>query len=1169
MKVDFLRCDNRAVVVMRVVWLRRAAAALAALLCSTFPTLAYAQSAIIETVAGTGTSTFSGDGGAAISAALQNPNQVTLDSAGNLYIADSSNHRIRRVDAASGNISTIAGTGTSGFGGDGGAATSAQINFPNGLVLDSAGNLYFADENNHRIRRVDAAGNISTVAGTGAGGIFGAFGGDGGPATSAAFRYPPNITLDSAGNLYIADYGNRRVRKVDASGNISTIAGTGAAGFSGDGGPATAAPVDGPTGVVLDSAGNLYIADTNNHRIRKMDPSGIISTIAGTGSAGFGGDGGRATAAQINFPRDVALDGAGNLYIADASNHRIRRVDASGNISTVAGTGTGGFSGDGGMASAAQINDPRGIAVDSASRYIYIADSDNNRIRRISGVAQLMPEEEEEEEEEQSGGPLASLPDPGLRRAVEQALGRAPGSVTEADLRALTSLNLDGFGVTSLAGLEVASNLEWLTLSGNAPADGGEPLDLSPLAGLPSLTYLDLSDNGLADISHLSRLTSLRTLLLGGNAIRDLSPLSGLAGLEALTLSGNGLSNVAALSLLSSLEQLWLDGNDLSDISALAALRALIYLHLGDNRIADISPLARLSKLRRLWLPGNMVADVSALAGLRALTRLDLSRNRIADASPLRGLPRLAWLRLGWNRLAEVSRLAGHPGLADGGALGLRGNPLGAAALDRHIPALREAGAAVVFGWAVPLFPSAADASGRSGVVRVLNRSDMDGSVLVEAVDEAGQTAGPVTLSLAAGSAAQFDSADLENGNAEKGLAEGVGAPTRGSWRLLLWSVLDIEVLAYVRTEDGFLTPAYAELPRTGDSLSAFLFNPASNRMQRSSLRVFNPGAESARMFVWGVDDAGRGSFASGFMAPPGAPLALTAGRLERSAGRAGASLGNGAGKWRLRVAATWPLSASTFLESPSGHLSNLSPPPLRAAAGEMLRLPLFPAASNPAGREGFVRVANMTAADGTLDIEAVDDAGVRAGPVRLQLAARATMHFNSDDLENGNAKKGLASGVGAPTKGAWRLELQSGALTLAAASYARHADGFVTSLHETAPAADGAARVAVFHPASSDGQRSLLRLANNGDEPAVATITGVDDAGATSEPLTVTVPAGEALTLTAAQLEAGDEGLEGALGDGDGKWRLTAEFDNPLTVMSLLESPAGHLSNLSATARP
>ena len=734
-----------------------------------------------------------------------------------------------------------------------------------------------------------------------------------------------------------------------------------------------------------------------------------------------------------------------------------------------------------------------------------------------------------------------ALPDPLLRAAVERALGKPPGaSLTVGDLLTLRSLSLGGAGVSSLTGLETAARLE----------------------------HLDLSDNGLMDISVLAGLANLRTLLLDGNALRDLSPLSGLTGLEALTLSRNGLEDLSVLARLTRLEQLWLDGNGLSDISALAGLNSLIYLHLGDNRIADISPLAGLSALRRLWLPGNIVVDVSALAGLRELRRLDLSRNGIADASPLRGLPRLSWLRLGWNRLADVSRLAGHPRLADGGALGLRGNPLGAAALDTHIPALREAGGVVVFGWAVPLLPSAADEAERSGVVRVLNRSDMDGMVLVEAVDEAGRMSGPATLSLAAGAATSFDSADLENGNAKKGLAEGVGSPTRGSWRLLLWSMLDIEVLAYVRTPDGFLTAAHAELPRTGDSLSAFFFNPASNHMQRSSLRVFNPGAEAARMSVWGVDDAGRGRFASGFMAPPNAPLVLRAGQLERSRGAAGASLGNGAGKWRLRVAATWPLSASTFLETPSGHLSNLSPPPLRAAAGEMLRLPLFPAASNPAGREGFARVANMTAAEGVVDIEAVDDAGVRAGPVRLPLAARATMHFNSDDLENGDAKKGLASGVGAPTKGTWRLELQSGTLPFAAATYARHADGFVTSLHETAPAVDGAARVPVFHPASSDGQRSLLRLANNGDEPATATITGVDDAGAASEPATVTVPAGEALTLTAAQLEDGGAGLEGALGDGEGKWRLTVEFDNPLAVMSLLESPAGHLSNLSAAAR-
>ena len=248
-----------------------------------------------------------------------------MDGAGNLYIADTYNHRIRKVDADTGNISTVAGSGTPGFGGDGGAATEATLNWPHGVAVDNAGNLHIADRNNHRIRKVDAdTGSISAVAGSGSLG----FGGDGGAATAARLLWPQGVALDSAGNLYIAGRFNHRIRKVDAdTGSISTVAGSGEAGFGGDGGAAAAATLNYPTGVAVDSSGNLLIADTRNHRIRKVvATTGSIRTVAGTGTPGFGGDGDAAAAAMLNNPEGVAVDSAGNLYIADTYNHRVRRV---------------------------------------------------------------------------------------------------------------------------------------------------------------------------------------------------------------------------------------------------------------------------------------------------------------------------------------------------------------------------------------------------------------------------------------------------------------------------------------------------------------------------------------------------------------------------------------------------------------------------------------------------------------------------------------------------------------------------------------------------------------------------------------------------------------------------------------------------------------------------
>jgi len=342
-----------------------------------FTGLALAQPGTITTAVGTGTAGYSGDGGPATAARINSPRDVFMDGAGNLYIADYFNHRVRKVDA-SGIITTVAGTGVAGFSGNGGPATAARLNSPATMAVDAAGNLYIADQFNHRIRKVDAGGIITTFAGTGVAGFLG----DGGPATSARLNFPNQIEFDGAGNVYISDQVNDRIRKVDAGGIITTFAGTGVAGFSGDGGPATSARLNEPSDVLRDGAGNFYINDRLNRRIRKIDTGGIITTIAGTGVAGSAGDGGPATLAQLNEPVRVALDGVGNLYIGDRAANRIRMINSSGIITTVAGTGVAGYSGDGGPATLAQFNGSGGVAFDGSNNY-YIVDQNNDCIRKV------------------------------------------------------------------------------------------------------------------------------------------------------------------------------------------------------------------------------------------------------------------------------------------------------------------------------------------------------------------------------------------------------------------------------------------------------------------------------------------------------------------------------------------------------------------------------------------------------------------------------------------------------------------------------------------------------------------------------------------------------------------------------------------------------------------
>ncbi|MFF8805596.1 NHL domain-containing protein [Streptomyces omiyaensis] len=341
----------------------------------------------ITTVAGTGEAGAAGDDGPAVAARLDRPYGLARDHTGALYLSDYNNHRIRKV-TTDGRIRTVAGTGTAGFGGDQGPATSAQLNGPREVAVDRAGNLYIADSENHRIRKITPTGRISTVAGTGTAG----FSGDDGPAVAAELNCPYGLAVDSTGTLYIADTDNHRVRQVTPDGQIRTLAGTGTPGFSGDGRPAATAQLSSPYGITVDGAGDLYITDAENHRVRRVAVDGTISTVAGTGADGFSGDGGPAASAQLDFPLSVAADTTGTLYISDHNNHRIRRVAVDGTISTVAGTGADGFSGDGGPAASAQLNYPFGLAVDCVGA-LYIADYVNNRLRKVTTSARAgLPE---------------------------------------------------------------------------------------------------------------------------------------------------------------------------------------------------------------------------------------------------------------------------------------------------------------------------------------------------------------------------------------------------------------------------------------------------------------------------------------------------------------------------------------------------------------------------------------------------------------------------------------------------------------------------------------------------------------------------------------------------------------------------------------------------------
>lgn len=375
-----MKISNKASAIEQRKPVQRVRLVLALCLLTLLPALAHAQ--VISTVAGG----FANDGGPATSAAFGNIQNIAYDAAGNLYLADIVDHRIRKIDTA-GNITTFIGNGTSGYSGDGGPASAALVNRPHGILFDPAGNMIFADRGNHRIRKVTPAGIITTIAGNGTLG----YSGDGGTATAATMYEPAGLALDAAGNLYIADLGNSVIRRVTTTGIIQTIAGTGVTGYNGDGIPATTAQLFQPRAVIVDGVGNVYIADFGNARVRKVDTSGVITTIAGNGMFQSTGDGGPATLARVGGIRGLAFDSGGNLLISNGPRAHVRRIDFStGIITSVAGGVIQGFNGDGLSAlNTFFSNGMSGLLFDSFNNLL-IADSNNARVRRVDATSQIV-----------------------------------------------------------------------------------------------------------------------------------------------------------------------------------------------------------------------------------------------------------------------------------------------------------------------------------------------------------------------------------------------------------------------------------------------------------------------------------------------------------------------------------------------------------------------------------------------------------------------------------------------------------------------------------------------------------------------------------------------------------------------------------------------------------
>ena len=781
-------------------------------------------------------------------------------------------------------------------------------------------------------------------------------------------------------------------------------------------------------------------------------------------------------------------------------------------------------------------------------------------------------------------------------RLYENRLTTLPDGVFDG-LTSLRTLDLHGNQLTILpvGVFDSLTSLEWLHLHENRLTTllGGA------FDGLASLHTLGLYENRLTDLAAgaFDGLASLRQLLLFENRLTTLPDgvFDGLTSLQGLSLTENQLTTLpdGVFDGLTSLRTLVLSVTTLPG-GVFDGLTSLQTLYLYDIQLTTLPAgvLDGLASLQTLSLSFGKLTTLpdGVFDGLTSLQGLSLIENRLTTlpAGVFDGLTDLRVLYLRDNQLTSLP-----DGVFDGRTilrrLDLRDNHLVGltqydalfAGLSSEVDILLDGQtAAARLAAAVPLMLSAADST-RQGFVRVVNGSEELGGVRVFAFDDGDHAPDPIEIQLGARQVVHFNSNDLEDGNAGKGVEGGVGGPVQGDWRLDVETDLAARVLAFVRHDDGFLTAMHDMLPKNADGrLVAHTFNPGGNMNQASWLRLVNTGANDERVSIKGVDDQGDVAGTVRLWLDAGESRTLSASDLETgfvgewvrdAAGNLrftdDGRLGDGAGKWRLLITAGRSVVGMSLLESAGGQLTNISTMGVATDGDTRTRLaaavPLMLSAVDST-RQGFVRVVNESWESGSVRVFAFDDGGHAPDPIEIRLGAGRVAHFNSDDLEYGNAAKGLETGVGGPVQGDWRLDVETD-LAVRVLAFIRHGDGFLTAMHDVLPRdADGRLVAHTFNPGDNMNQASSLRLVNTGANDESVSIDGVDDQGGNAGPVTLTLPAGESRTLSAFDLENGGQGVAGTLGAGAGKWRLLITAGRSVVGMSLLESAGGQLTNIS-----